>query len=242
LICGYFGSIKRRDIQKKGLNHFVTSADKDSEKFIIKSLHKHFPSVGIYSEESGLISGKGRFLVDPLDGTHNFMHGLPPFCVSIAYEKESEMKLGVIYDPIKDELFSAEKGKGAFLNGKRIKHSGEKSPDRALIAVSIPSAAYHKRGKIMDALKNLIVEVNSIRILGSAALQLAEIAAGRIDGAIEFSLSPWDVAAGWLLIEEAGGLITDQKGGKNVLEGSIVAGTPRIHRFLLDFIQNNIIK
>jgi len=204
-------------------------------------LQKNFPLVGICSEEGDAISGNGRFIVDPLDGTHNFMHGIARFCVSIAYEEGSEIKVGVVYEPIKDEVFSAEKDKGAFLNGKRVKHSEEKNLDRALVTVGIPPTAYDRRGRILDALKDLILEVNSIRIFGAAALQLAEVAAGRIDGDIGFTLSPWDVAAGWILVEEAGGVITDEMGGSKILEGNIIAGTPYVQKFLLDFVQNNII-
>ena len=131
--------------------------------------------------------------------------------------------------------------KGAFLNDKKINHSGQKNLDRAFVTIGIPPSAYEKREKIMDALKNLILEVNSIRIFGAAALQLAEVAAGRIDGDIGFALSPWDVAAGWILVEEAGGVITDEMGGDNILEGTVVAGTPYVHEFLLDFVQNNVI-
>ena len=241
LIRDYYGSLKKGDIEKKGFSHFVTKVDQDAEEFIVKELQKNFPGVGICSEEGDMISGKGSFIVDPLDGTHNFMHGIARFCVSIAYEENSEIKVGVVYEPVKDELFSAEKGKGAFLNDKKINHSGQKNLDRALVTIGIPPSAYEKREKIMDALKNLILEVNSIRIYGAAALQLAEVAAGRIDGDIGFALSPWDVAAGWILVEEAGGMITDEIGGNNILEGTIVSGTPYIHGFLLDFVQNNVI-
>lgn len=241
MIRNYYGSLKRGDIKRKGFNQYVTKADKESEEFIIKNLHKNFPGVGICAEESGLVPGKGRFIIDPLDGTNNFMHGIARFCVSIAYEENSKIEFAVVYEPVRDELFYAEKGKGAFLNRKRIKHSEEKDPARALVSLSIPPSAYQKREKIMNALKKLIVQVHCIRFFGSAVLQQAEIAAGRIDGDIEFALSPWDAAAGWLLIEEAGGLITDQQGGNNILKGDIVAGTPYIHKFLLDFVRNNII-
>jgi len=241
IIGGYYGSLKDGDIEQKSYSHFVTKADKDAEEYIIGKLQKHFPGVGICSEEEDPISGKGTFIVDPLDGTHNFMHGIARFCVSIAYEEDSEVKTGVVYEPIKNEFFSAEKGKGAFLNEKRIEHSGEKDIDKALVTIGIPASAYELRGKIMDALKDLILKVNSIRIFGAAALQLAEIAAGRIDGDVGFNLSPWDVAAGWILVEEAGGIITDAMGGDKILEGTIVSGTPYVQRFLLDFVQNNII-
>jgi myo-inositol-1(or 4)-monophosphatase len=241
IIRDYYGSLKKGDISQKGYSHFVTKADKDAEEYIIGELQKYFPDVGICSEEGDPISGKGSFIVDPLDGTHNFMHGIARFCISIAYEEDSEMKTGVVYEPIKKELFSAERGKGAFLNGEKIKHSGEKDIDKVLVTIGIPVSAYEKREKIMDSLKDLILKVNSIRIFGAAALQLAEVAAGRIDGDIGFSLSPWDVAAGWILVEEAGGIITDEAGGNKILEGTVISGTPYVHRFLLDFVQKNII-
>jgi myo-inositol-1(or 4)-monophosphatase len=233
--------LKKGDIQRKGYSHFVTKADNEAEEFIINELQKKFPGIGICSEERDSISGKGRFIVDPLDGTHNFMSGIARFCVSIAYEENSKIKAGVVYEPVKDEVFYAEKGKGAFLNGVRVQHSGQRNLERALVTVGIPPTAYERRGKILDALKELILKVNSIRIFGSAALQLAEVAAGRIDGDMEFALSPWDVAAGWILVEEAGAVITDESGGDKVLEGTIIAGTPYVHQFLLDFVQNNVI-
>ena len=241
IICGYYGSLKKGDIQRKGYSHFVTKADNEAEEFIIKELQKNFPGVGICSEERDSISGTGRFIVDPLDGTHNFMSGIARFCVSIAYEENSKIRAGVVYEPVKDEVFYAEQGKGAFLNGVRIKHSGQKDLDRALVTIGIPPTAYEWRGKILDALKELILKVNSIRIFGSAALQLAEVATGRIDGDMEFALSPWDVAAGWLLVEEAGAVITDETGGNKILEGTIIAGAPYVHKFLLDFVRNNVI-
>jgi myo-inositol-1(or 4)-monophosphatase len=244
IIRNYYGSLKKVDIEKKGFGHFVTfvtKADKEAEDFIIKNLQKSFPGVGICSEEGDPISGKGSFIIDPLDGTHNFMHGIARFCISIAYEENSEVKAGVVYEPIKDEIFSAEKDGGAFLNGERIKHSGQENLDRALVTVGIPPSAYERRGGILDALKSLILRVNSIRIFGAAALQLAEVAAGRIDGDMGFALSPWDVAAGWILVEEAGGVITDELGGNKILEGTIISGTPYVQKFLLDFVQNNVI-
>jgi myo-inositol-1(or 4)-monophosphatase len=241
LIRDCYGSLRECDIQSKGYSHFVTKADRDAEEFIKSELQKNFPHVGICSEEGDAISGSRRFVVDPLDGTHNFMHGIARFCVSIAYEENSEIKVGVVYEPVKDEVFSAERGKGAFLNGKRMKHLEEKNLDRALVTVGIPPTAYDRRGRILDAIKDLILEVNSIRIFGAAALQLAEVAAGRIDGDIGFALSPWDVAAGWILVEEAGGVITDEMGGNKIIEGNIIAGTPYVQRFLLDFVQNNVI-
>jgi myo-inositol-1(or 4)-monophosphatase len=229
--------LKPSDIEKKGFSHYVTRADKEAENLLVEGLQKAFPDIGIYAEEGSQIEGEGRFIIDPLDGTHNFMHGIPHFCISIAYEGNSGIEMSVIYDPIKEELFTAQKGKGAFLNGTPIKPSMIKRHEQALIAIGFPPSAYHRREKLMDALKELILEVNSLRWLGSAALHLAYIAAGRIDGDIEFNLSPWDVAGGWLLVEEAGAVITDQNGGNDILKGNIIAGSPDIHQFLLDFVR-----
>lgn len=169
------------------------------------------------------------------------MHGIPHFCVSIAYELESRIETSVIYDPIKDELFQATRGNGAFLDGYPIKPSKIKDFEKALIALGFPPTAYHLRERFMNALKELIIEVNSLRIFGSAALNLAYVAAGRIDGDMEFGLSPWDVAAGWLIVEEAGALITDENGREEILKGNIIAATPEIHTSLLKFAQEKIL-
>ncbi|MEO0293643.1 MAG: inositol monophosphatase family protein [candidate division WOR-3 bacterium] len=242
LLKNYFGLLDGEDIQRKKEGHFVTKADKESEEFIVKELVKKFPGVGICSEERELIPGKGTFFVDPLDGTHNFIHKISYFCVSIAYVEGSEIKIGVIYAPIFKELFYAEKGKGAFFNGRRIEHSKEKEISRALISISIPSSAYNRREEIFNFLKELIVQVNSLRMFGSAALQLADTARGKIDGNLGFSLSPWDVSAGVLLVREAGGLVTNEKGGNEISDGNIISGTPYIQKFLLDFIKNKVNK
>jgi len=241
LIKNYFRNLESKDIEKKGYSHYVTIADKKSEEYLVKGLQSEFPDIGICAEESTELSGKGRFLIDPLDGTHNFMHGIPHFCVSMAYELDSKMNLGVVYDPIKEELFQAEKGKGAFLNGHSIKPSNIKNFEKALITLGFPPTAYHRRDKFMNAIKDLIIKVNSVRLFGSAALNLAYLASGRIDGDIEFGLSPWDVAAGWLLVEEAGGLITDENGLDSILMGNIIASSSNIHSDLLKFVQENML-
>ncbi len=233
--------MKSDEIEKKGFSHYVTRADKEAENFLVLELQKEFPEVGIRAEEGSELPGKGRFLIDPLDGTHNFMHGIPHFCVSIAYELESRIETSVIYDPMKDELFKAERGNGAFLNGYPIKPSKIKDFEKALIALGFPPTAYHLRERFMNALKELIIEVNSLRIFGSAALNLAYVAVGRIDGDMEFGLSPWDVAAGWLIVEEAGALITDENGKNEILNGNIIAATPEIHTSLLKFAQEKIL-
>lgn len=169
------------------------------------------------------------------------MHGIPHFCVSIAHEVDSKINFGVIYDPIKEELFQVERGKGAHLNGYSIKPSNIKNFEKTLITLGFPPTAYHRRDKFMNAIKDLIIKVNSVRFFGSAALNLAYLAAGRIDGDIEFGLSPWDVAAGWLLVEEAGGLITDEKGKDLILMGNVIASTLNIHSDLLKFVQENML-
>lgn len=241
LIKNYFRNLESKDIEKKGHSHYVTIADKESEEFLVKGLRSEFPDIGICAEESIELSGKGRFLIDPLDGTHNFMHGIPHFCISIAYELDSKMNFSVIYDPIKEELFHAERGNGAFLNGHTIKPSKIENFEKALITLGFPPTAYHRRDKFMNAIKDLIIKVNSVRLFGSAALNLAYLSAGRIDGDIEFGLSPWDVAAGWLLAEEAGAIITDEKGKDSILMGNIIASTSNIHSNLLKFVQENML-
>lgn len=227
---------------KKEFSHFVTDADKESEKIIVNGLKDVYPDAGIMAEEGSRIKGEGCFIIDPLDGTHNFMHGIPHFCVSIGYVEDSKVKAGVIYDPVKEECFSAEKEKGAFLNEDKISPSANRKPEEAMVTIGIPPPAYHLRGKIMDALKNLIMKVNSLRLPGSAALNLAYVASGRIDGDIEFGLSPWDVAAGSIIVEEAKAKITDEKGGSEIMDGNIIAASPGIYNYLLDFVQKNIIK
>ncbi|MCK4420375.1 inositol monophosphatase, partial [candidate division WOR-3 bacterium] len=235
-----FRTLKEEEIEKKGFSHYVTRTDKEAEDILVRGLQGKFPDIGIYAEEGSEIKGRGRFLIDPLDGTHNFMHGIPHFCTSVAYELDSNIELGIIYDPMRDELFTAEKGKGAYLNGSPIYPSMVEKPERALISVGFPPTAYHLREEFMDCLKELIMEINSLRWLGSAALHLAYIADGRIDGDIEFGLSPWDVAAGWLIVKEAGGVITDERGGDEILKGNIIASTPALHPFLLDFFKRKM--
>ena len=169
------------------------------------------------------------------------LYGIPFFCVSIAYEELGEMKRGVIYDPLRDEMFYAEKGKGAFLNKNRIYVSERKTLSESMIATGFPPTAYDLIDKYNIMVKEGILKSNAIRRLGSAALDIAYVASGRLDGDFEFFLNPWDVAAGWIILEESGGIITDVKGGDEILKGSIVAANNLIHQELLDIIKSHLL-
>jgi len=238
----YFREMTGAQITKKGFKDYVTVADKESETAITNFLTAKFPEAGIYAEETGeSIKRKNRFIIDPLDGTKNFIYGIPFFCVSIAYQENEQIKYGVIYDPIREEMFSAEKGKGAFLNDNRIFVSKRKSISEAMIATGFPPTAYSLADKYMLMLKNAILNSNAVRRLGSAALDLAYVGCGRLDGDFEFKLNPWDVAAGWVIIEEAGGIITDTNGGNDILKGDIAAGNRFIHSEILKIIKKQIL-
>ncbi len=235
----YFREMKGSEIAKKGFKDYVTIADKESETAITDFLKRKFPDAGIYAEETGeSIKRKNRFIIDPLDGTKNFIYGIPFFCVSIAYQENEQMKYGVIYDPVRDEMFSAERSKGAFLNDNRIFVSERKSISESMIVTGFPPTAYSLVDKYILMLKNAILNSNAVRRLGSAALDLAYVGCGRLDGDFEFRLNPWDVAAGWIIIEEAGGVITDTEGENNVLKGNIVAGNKFIHSEILEVIKS----
>ncbi len=235
----YFREMKRNEITKKGFKDYVTIADKESETAITNFLEKNFPKAGIYAEETGeSIKRKNRFIIDPLDGTKNFIYGIPFFCVSIAYQENEQMKYGVIYDPVREEMFYAEKGKGAFLNENKIFVSKRKPIAEAMVGTGFPPTAYSLADRYALMLKNAILKSNAVRRLGSAALDLAYVGCGRLDGDFEFRLNPWDVAAGWVIIEEAGGIITDINGGNDILKGDIVAGNKFIHQEILKMIKN----
>ncbi|PIU21875.1 MAG: inositol monophosphatase [Candidatus Diapherotrites archaeon CG08_land_8_20_14_0_20_34_12] len=241
ILLKYFGNIKK--IEYKTSQHdFVTVADKESEKKIIEIIQKQFPDHNFLGEESGDHDAKSDFcwIIDPLDGTTNFSHAYPYFCISIALQKNKETILGVIYNPISKELFVAEKGKGAFLNGKRI-HTSDKTE---LIRCLMSTGFWYDRGKIMDFnmqnMRNVMKAVQGVRRAGSAALDLAYLACGRLDGHWEFNLKPWDTAAGALMIQEAGGKITNDKGKDwNPFDKFMLATNGKIHELLKKVINAN---
>jgi myo-inositol-1(or 4)-monophosphatase len=201
----------RHTIQYKGEVNLVTEADHLSEALIVERIRESFPDHGILAEESPETANGSvfRWIIDPLDGTTNYAHGYPVFCVSIALEAKGEIHLGAVYNPMLDELFTAEKGAGAFLNGRRLKVSGTVKLSRSLLATGFPYDIREDRNNNINYFESMILKTQAVRRAGSAALDLAYVAAGRFDGFWELKLMPWDMAAGWLLVVEAGGIVTD---------------------------------
>src|SRR3989304_2481447 len=201
-------------IEFKGVIDIVTEMDKKAEDLIIETLKSSFPEHGILTEESleQKSSSEYRWIIDPLDGTTNYSHGFPVFCVSIALEKNGEIILGVVYNPMLNELFTAEKGKGAYLNNKKIKVSDIKELTKSLLATGFPYDIRTSRDNNIAHFANFAVRAQAIRRAGSAALDMCYVACGRIDGFWEMKLKPWDTAAAWLIIKEAGGMGTGFNG------------------------------
>jgi myo-inositol-1(or 4)-monophosphatase len=226
---------RRVRVEYKGHVDIVTEADLASEKFIVERLRTLFPEHGILAEESGERRSESpyRWYIDPLDGTTNFAHGFPTFCVSVGLEKSGELLAGAVYDPLRDELFTAEKGAGAMLNGRRMRVSGVAALSEALVATGFAPGARHKRLNIFFY-EELTRRSHGVRRAGSAALDLCYVACGRLDGFWEFNLNPWDVAAGSLLVREAGGRVTDMQGAAHALtSGTILASNGAIHAGML---------
>jgi len=227
---------QKHEIHYKGEINLVTEADKMSEDLIIAAISRSFPDHGILSEESPAIAGAGklRWIIDPLDGTTNYAHGYPVFCVSIALENEGEIILGVVYDPMRDEMFVAQHGKGAYLNGKKISVSPLKNISRSLLATGFPYDIRESKNNNLDYFNSMAVNVQAIRRAGAAALDLAHLAAGRFDGFWELKLKPWDTAAGCLLVTEAGGVISDIAGKKwNLYSPDLLASNGLIHKQMI---------
>ncbi|MEW5746383.1 MAG: inositol monophosphatase family protein [Nitrospirota bacterium] len=240
VILRNLGRVSKDDIGQKQASDFVTSVDKESERLIIGTIKERFPDHHILAEESTheAASGGYRWIVDPLDGTTNFIHQFPVFAVSIALEYKQETITGAVFEPLRGDLYTAEKGKGAYLNGKRIAVSATADPHYSLIATGFP----FKRRDLIDPylilFKNILLKVSDLRRAGSAALDLAYLAAGRCEAFYEIGLSAWDVAAGSLLVAEAGGVVTDFGGGPDYLStGNIVAGNPGIHPVILEEVR-----
>jgi myo-inositol-1(or 4)-monophosphatase len=205
----------RHTVQYKGEINLVTEADRLSEKRIIERIGQAFPGHDVLAEESPETrNGSGfRWIIDPLDGTTNYAHGFPVFSVSIALEVEGVVRLGVVYNPMTEELFAAEKGKGAFLNGRRLAVSGTAELSRSLLVTGFPYDLREDRNNNINYHRVMTLNAQAIRRIGSAALDMAYVAAGCFDGFWEMKLQPWDTAAGWLLVTEAGGTVTDFHGG-----------------------------
>ncbi len=237
-----FGEVEQLQVSKKGPSDFVSMADLKAEKTLHRELGKARPDFGFLMEEQGAHEGADtsqRWIVDPLDGTTNFLHGIPHFAISIGYEKDGEILAGVIYDPIKNELFWAERGRGAWMNDKRLRVSGRSDLSEAVLATGIP---HHGRGNHREflALAELFMaRTSGIRRYGAAALDLAYVAAGRYEGYWELDLKPWDVAAGAIIVREAGGFVTDYAGRDRAVEsGEVLAANDHLHPALVKLISD----
>ena len=234
-------------VASKQPNDFVTEVDKAAEDAIIEVLRDAYPSYGILAEESGLTAGQGgrdseyQWIIDPLDGTTNFIHGMPQYAVSIALAKNGVMEQAVVFDPNRNELFTASKGAGAFLNERRIRVSRRAKLGDALVGTGFPYRELGNLDTYLAIFKEVVQKTAGQRRPGAASLDLAYVACGRYDAFWEFGLAPWDMAAGTLLISEAGGLVSDLRGEASYLEtGNIVAGTPKIFAPLLNLIQEKL--
>jgi myo-inositol-1(or 4)-monophosphatase len=237
-----FGELEKLQVSLKGPANFVSAADKRAEETLYAELSKARPGYCFLGEEGGRREGADKshtWIVDPLDGTTNFLHGIPQFAISIALEREGAVVAGLVYNPANEELFLAEKGKGAFLNDQRIRVAGRKRLSESVIACGLPHIG---RGDLALAKKELGAmqeQVAGLRRFGAAALDLAWVAAGRLDGYWERDLKPWDIAAGLCLIREAGGYVSDVTGGEDIFAtGHVVAGNETIHKELLRVLKD----
>ena len=236
------GEVEQLQVSLKGPRNFVTAADRRAETILREELAKARPDYGFLGEEGGAHPGSDkthRWIVDPLDGTTNFLHGIPHFAIAIALERNGAIVAGLVYNPANDEMFIAERGKGAFLNDKRIRVAARARLADAVVACGLP---HYGRGDLALARSEIAAAQRAfagLRRYGAATLDLAWIAAGRLDAYWERDLSPWDLAAGSLLVREAGGFITDLDGGDAILtKGNVVAGNDTMHRELLRLLQD----
>jgi myo-inositol-1(or 4)-monophosphatase len=236
--------LDKLDVEEKANNDFVSSVDREAEAAIVELLHKTYPTHGILGEESGssYTSEEYTWIIDPLDGTTNFLQGIPHFCVSIALQKGRQIEHAVIFDPLRNEAFSASRGHGAQLNDKRIRVSARTRLQEAVLGTGIPPGAIPRYLDVyMATLKDFTRICRGIRRAGSAALDLAYVAAGRTDGFWEFALQPWDIAAGSLIVREAGGFVGDMTGGDDFMRtGHIVAANPKCFRLMVQQIRAHL--
>jgi myo-inositol-1(or 4)-monophosphatase len=236
-----FNELENLQISMKGPADFVTSADKRTEKILIDELTRARPGYGFLGEEGGAIVGADtthRFIIDPIDGTTNFMHGIPHFAISIGLEREGQMVAGVVFNPVTDELYTAEKGHGCYLNNKRLRVAARKELAPAVIGTGLPFLGKDGHARANAEMSAVMNVTAGIRRMGAASLDLAYVAAGRFDGFWEHSLQPWDIAAGIVLVREAGGVITDLRGGAEMLaQGTVMASNENLHGPLLKLIK-----
>lgn len=230
-----FGEVEQLQVSRKGPADFVSQADTQAERTLVEELRKARPDYGYLLEEGGVIEGEPgapRFVIDPLDGTTNFLHGIPHFAISIAVEDGGQISAGVVYQPLTDETFWAVKGEGAYLGDRKLRVSGRRIMAEALLATGVPFHGHDPAeiSRFSAILASVMPQVAGVRRFGSAALDLAWVAAGRYDGYWETGLKRWDIAAGILLVREAGGIVTDYRGGTDMLDrGDVVAAAGGLH-------------
>ena len=241
-----FGELENLQVSSKGPGDFVSSADKRTEKTIIEELQKAHPEYGIITEETGIINKsniKNRWIIDPIDGTMNFLNGIPQFAISIAYEENNEIICGVIFNPITNEMFCAEKGNGAYLNNSRIRVSNKKKLKDALLVTGGPNGASKIKNKIYSEYINVSNNVSNVRKFGSAALDMAYVACGRFDGYWQRELNYWDIAAGVIILREAGGFIDFFEDDISYpLKKNVLASNSNIHQELKELINKKDIE
>ena len=236
-----FGEVENLQVSRKGPGDFVSAADRRAEDILRGELTKARPTYGLVMEESGIVEGTDGqhcWHIDPLDGTTNFLHGIPIFATSIALERAGEIVAGVIFNPVMDELYTAERGRGAFLNDRRLRVAGRTELPEMLIGTGMPFIGHGDHGRALRELRHVMPEVSGIRRAGAAALDLAWTASGRLDAYWEHNLNSWDIAAGILMVREAGGFVSDLQGKNTMLEsGDVLVGNEFAHRHLLRLLK-----
>jgi myo-inositol-1(or 4)-monophosphatase len=239
-----FGEVEQLQVSVKGPGEFVSTADLKAERTLKNELTRARPGYGLLFEEGGAEAGtdpRHRWIVDPLDGTTNFLHGIPHFAISIALERDGEIVAGLIYDPVRDEMYSAEKGLGAFVNDRRLRVSGRRQLAEAVIGTGMPFGTRGDRPTYLATLAAAMAGTSGVRRMGAAALDLAYVAAGRFDGFWEFGLAPWDIAAGLLLVREAGGYVSDLSGGQNMMtSGDVLVANDHLHLPLAALLRQSL--
>jgi myo-inositol-1(or 4)-monophosphatase len=237
-----FGEVEQLQVSRKGPGDFVTAADKRSEEIIMNELMKARPDYSFMMEEGGNIKGADTdhmWIIDPLDGTHNFMHGVPHWSISIALERKGEIVAGLVYDAPKDEMFLAEKGGGAFMRNKRLRVSGRNVMEQCMIATGLPRPNKEHRALFWREMEAVSSVAPMVRRMASAALDLAYVGAGRMDAYWERGCKPWDVAAGYLIVKEAGGIVTSIDKEENpVYSGNLIAANQQVHSDIRKLVKN----
>ncbi|CDI00794.1 inositol monophosphatase [Candidatus Competibacter denitrificans Run_A_D11] len=243
ILLRHFDHLERLNVTAKQRNDFVSDADLQAEQEIIQTLRKSYPNHAILAEESGAQPGQEEYqwVIDPLDGTTNFLHGIPHFAVSIALRHKNRLEAALIYDPIRQEMFTAARGGSAQMNDRRIRVSGVNALENSLLGTGFPFRHPTHQPAYLNMFSGLFGKCMEIRRAGAASLDLAYVACGRLDAFWEIGLKPWDIAGGALLVQEAGGLVSDFGGGNDFMQtGNIVAGNPKLFKALLQEIQPHL--